>query len=467
MKSRGLQRVFAAALIICGSQAFAAEQDAATQTPVPPPPVNGLTYKGVNIQLGGFLASETVYRNNNTASDIATAFQKIPFGNSAGYGMSEFRGTERQSRFSLLAQGDYNEDTHLAGYYELDFLGTGPTSNANESNSYNVRTRNVYGTVDWANGWHVLAGQNWSLATLYTKGLNPRQEAVPQTIDAQYAVGFNWARQWQTRIVKDFNKTVWVGLSFENPQTTVGGALATGTTNTYALAGVQLMPSTSNYSFGSWPDIILKVAVDPGFGHYEVYNLAREFVSRYGATAATQTNKQSTWSDAIGAGLVVPVVPTTLDLSLSGLFGKGIGRYGTASLADVSYSSDGSLNPLTGSQWLAQLMLHATSTLDVWATYGQESISSSNNGDNSGYGDNVVADNSGCTVLGGTCAPNIKDLQQANIGAWWSFYKGAFGAAKLGLQYSHTVLDTFSDRAGNSPSTAIDMGYTSLRYYPF
>src|SRR6185312_7612594 len=93
----------------------------------------GIAYKGVNIQLGGFLASETVERNNNMASDIATSYLSIPFANNAGYGMSEFRGTERQSRFSLLATGKVDDNTLISGYYELDFLGAGSTSSANES----------------------------------------------------------------------------------------------------------------------------------------------------------------------------------------------------------------------------------------------------------------------------------------------------------------------------------------------
>ncbi len=34
----------------------------------------------------------------------------------------------------------------MEGYFEMDFLGAAPTANSNESNSYNLRMRNVYGT---------------------------------------------------------------------------------------------------------------------------------------------------------------------------------------------------------------------------------------------------------------------------------------------------------------------------------
>jgi hypothetical protein len=427
---------------------------------------DGLSYKGISINFGGFLASETVYRTNNTASDIGTSFNKLPFPNSVGYGMSEFRGTERQSRFSLLAKGDVDSNTHLSGYYELDFLGTTPTSNANESNSYAPRTRHVYMNVDWDDsGFHLLAGQTWSLVTMNAKGITPRNEYIAPDIDAQYAPGFNWARQWQLRAVKDFDKTFWLAVSLENAQTVgVAGNLAAGTGNTYQVPAGNGM--SANMSMNGYPDVIAKFAWESALGHYEVYNLMRNFQSRYGAAAvATQTNKQNTWTDAVGGGFTVPV-PGLLEFTVSGLFGRGIGRYGTSQLTDATYNADGSLNPLNGTQYLAQLVVHATDTLDVYAQYGQEQVDSAT-GTGYGYGDGVVASNNGCTTLGGNCAPNLKSTMQYGAGLWWSFYKGGYGAAKLGAQYSHTKLDTYADATGFAPNTSIDMVFTSLRYYPF
>jgi hypothetical protein len=45
------------------------------------------------------------------------------------------------------------------------------------------------------------------------EGIIPRKEVTPLTIDAQYVPGFTWARQPQFRIVKDFDKKFWLGLS--------------------------------------------------------------------------------------------------------------------------------------------------------------------------------------------------------------------------------------------------------------
>ena len=259
---------------------------------------------------------------------------------------------------------------------------------------------------------------------------------------------------------------IWAALSFENAQTAgLGGTAASGTGNNYQLPAGALM--SANMSFNAYPDVIAKVAAETGFGHYEVYGLARNFQSRYGGTTtATQTSKQSDWTEAVGAGLTLPVIPKMLDLTVSGLFGKGIGRYGTTGLSDVTYNADGSLHPLSGAQYLAQVAWHASPTFDVYAAYGQEKIDASK-GSGFGYGDGIVASNAGCNTLGGTCAPNLKSSTQYNVGLWWSFYKGEYGAAKLGAQYSHTQLDTYADATGLSPSTKEDMAFTSLRYYPF
>ena len=154
----------------------------------------------------------------------ARTFSGIPFPSTSTAHTSELRFSARQSRLSILAQGNADSDTHLAFYGEFDFMAGPGSANSNESNSYSPRIRNVYGTVDWdAEGVELLAGQNWSLLTLNSHGITPRNEVPPATIDAQYSVGFNWARQPQIRIVKNWDHQVWLAVSVENPQTTFAG----------------------------------------------------------------------------------------------------------------------------------------------------------------------------------------------------------------------------------------------------
>src|SRR5690348_9000683 len=185
------------------------------------PLTNFFTYKGITITLGGFLAFETVFRSRNQLGDIGSTFDGIPYFNAPLSHMQEFRETARQSRVAFLAQGNANPTTHLAMYGEFDFLAGPGSANQNESNSFSPRIRHLYGTADWDDlGLHILAGQNWSLLTLNAVGENPRTELPPATIDAQYSVGYLWTRQPQLRIVKDFNKQLYIGISIENPATT-------------------------------------------------------------------------------------------------------------------------------------------------------------------------------------------------------------------------------------------------------
>jgi len=96
--------------------------------PLPPPPP-----ERVKVTLGGFIAAESVWRQRNQVNDIGTAFGAIPYPFSPLYNEHEFHGTARQSRISLLVEGNIDPYQKLSGYYESDFLGVGQTSNYNQS----------------------------------------------------------------------------------------------------------------------------------------------------------------------------------------------------------------------------------------------------------------------------------------------------------------------------------------------
>ena len=85
----------------------------------------------------------------------------------------------------------------LRGYYEADLLGTGITSNNNQSNSYVLRQRVLWAQAETHNHWAFTGGQMWSLATEDKKGLSNLSGDImtPQTIDPNYNVGFVWTRQ--------------------------------------------------------------------------------------------------------------------------------------------------------------------------------------------------------------------------------------------------------------------------------
>lgn len=464
---------------------------------------SGFKMHGVTVTFGGFLAEENVFRSSSLQADINTPYAHIGFNpNPNGmalnpaqqlvdqgsyYNQGEFRMTARQSRFAVMAQGNIDPNTVVTGYYETDWLGGSPTANSNESNSYTMRVRHLYSTIDWLDtGWHLLAGQSWSLATLNTQGITPRNEEIPLTIDAAYYPGFVWARQAQIRVVKDWDKKFWAALSIENAQTSgVSGSTMPGTSNLNALPAVGgglLTPGLfGNYSVNKYPDIIGKLAAETDFGHYEVFGMLRNFQSTYNGPGVAGAN-QSDWAASLGVGAVIPVIPHTLDMNLSGLYGDGVGRYGDTGLPDATFASNGALHPLTGGSMLGGITWHIAPTLDVYADIGEDFVNGYTNtvGNTTyGYGNNVVANAGqssaylGAASPAGTYSPyDIKDATQETIGLWWAVYKGSYGAAKLGLQYTHASLDAFTVAAGSgggalSPSTSDNMVETSLRFYPF
>jgi hypothetical protein len=470
------------------------------------PKTDKIYYKGITLTLGGFAAAEAVYRTRNNVSDIGSNYSKIPYDNNVLSHTDELRGTGRQSRISFLAQGNIDKSTVASFYGEFDFLAGPTTANSNESNSFSPRIRHVYGAIDWNDsGWHLLAGQNWSLATMNGKGITPRNEDIPPTIEAQYVPGFVWARQPQIRLTKDLDdKQLWLAVSLENPQTTFASA-ATGTATSFGgvtindnAAGIGLLSSANNFSFNHVPDIIAKVAYEPDMGgsrplHLEFFGIGRQFYDRVNIAAGSQATTaglvagnvtDNTWGGGIGGGVTWTAVPKLLDVQFNALTGKGIGRYGSGQLPDAIPGPGGNLVALPETIALAGATIHATPQLDLYA-YGGAEIEGSEAVDTKvgttllhlGYGNNN-ATLGNCFVELGSCSPDTRQVDQITVGFWDKAYTGSFGQVRVGLQYSHTELRAFPGLAGTNsaglaagsivrPTTSDDMVFTSFRYYPF
>lgn len=437
----------------------------------------------VTVSLGGFLASEGVYRSRSESADIGSSFSGVPFSNQSTAHSSETRFTARQSRLTIMATGDVSPDTHLTFWNELDFLGAAQTANSNESNSYNLRIRNMYTTIDWDSlGLQFLAGQNWSLATANTHGITPRNELVPATIDAQYVVGFNWARQPQLRLTKNWDHQFWLAVSVENPQTTFAGnsAAAPGITVVNTHGGGSLFNSVNNYSLNHIPDVIGKIAWEPRLGdsqplHMEVYGIYRDFYDRtlvaannaLGLPVGNQNADRS--GGGIGGTITWTAIPKMLDLQATALTGSGIGRYGSGQLPDVTFRPDGTLAPINETTWMVGATLHATPLLDFYAYDGQEAQKSKTftvGAATLGLGSPTL-NLGGCLVEGGSCPANLEAENQINGGFWWRAYQGKFGSFRFGMQYSHIHLTAFAGAGGIKPTTDDNMIFTSIRYYPF
>lgn len=424
-------------------------------------------FKGITITPGGYLELAGIYRDHFQGNDISSSFS-VPFANNRASHTAEGRFTARQSRISFLAQGNANKNTLLSMYGEFDFQGGAQTANSNQSNSYNPRIRVLYGTADWnrgSYGIHFLAGQNWSLATMNSKGITPRNETPPPEVDAQYVPGFVWARQPQVRLTGDFlDHKLWIAASAENPAT-LAPAGTIPTIVTYNQAAGSGFDSANSLSLNHIPDFIGKVAYEANIGghglHIEGFGLYRTFSNHLDNTDING----STHGYGFGGGASLQVIPKVLDVQISGMDGKGIGRYGTSSLPEITFSANGKAHAVKEFMLLAGATLHATPKLDLYAYAGEEQEQAKDLG--GGYGIGLLtANNSGCDIEGGTCAGNTRRIRQITGGFWDKIYSGSFGKAQVGLVYSYTQRQLF-EGVGGMPQASNNMAFVSFRYYPF
>ena len=444
-----------------------------------------IRYKGLTLTPIGYFAGEAVWRERNETADIGSNFNAIPFTHSTNAELSEFRGSARQSRIGLAAEGKVSADLKLQGYWESDFLTVGTTSNSNESNSYALRIRQFWGGATLGTGTSFYAGQMWSLMTPDKSGVAPRGEAVPLTIDAQYNVGFNWARQWGVRFVQDFNKKAYFALGAEESQMTFGGHGIPANVFVGNVGGSLLNGLGGTYSTDVAPDVVAKLAFEPGPFHFEIKGIGRLFRDRIVDTtnAITPRGNVVRVAGGVGAGLWVPFMfegRDVLDVGASGLWGNGIGRYGTGQLLDATTRADGTIVPIRNAQALVSIEAHPTRKLDIFLYGGTEyeyrMVTYSAAGKPTGWGA-PTAVNSGCDkefpptsptaagAPGALCTGDTRDLWEGTAGFWYSFYRGAYGRFAWGLEYHYVSKNTWAGAGGIQPQAIDPMFYTSFRYY--
>ena len=487
-----------------------------------------LHFKGVTITPGGFLAAEFVRRSRALASDINTPFNSVTMPGASQSNISEFFGSGRQSRVSMLVEGKAGI-AKMTGYVEADFLSAGITSNNNQSNSYTLRQRQAYGQVTLDNGFSLTGGQMWSLVTETKHGVDNRTEAVPMTIDPQYTVGFSWARQYGVRASQNFGNKAWFAVSVENPQATItshgnasnfligsagtGGGLYNGaitncSTSTNSTTGVvsTVCSPAASYAFNPSPDVIAKLAFEPGFGHYEVFGIYSRFRDRVfpcedisstalcgtsttpGAVSAFGAYNASKNGGGVGANARWSCAKKRIDFGLHGLGGSGIGRYGTGGLADASVRANGTLDLIKSLQGLTTLEFHGPK-VDVYLNAGAEYAARTASFDpvlnkNVGYGAPTFG-NAGCfsetgPIIGGNgfvpgslsgCTADTRVLIEGTAGFWWKLYDGSRekvnrGRLQWGPQFSYVTRNAWSGSGTPNEPHGIDgMLFTSFRYY--
>lgn len=282
----------------------------------------------------------------------------------------------------------------------------------------------------------------------------PSDTLTPLTIDPNYVPGFVWTRQYGFRVVKSTDHAAF-GIAVENPQLLYTASLAgnepyavlgsaglnggnynaaisncspstsivnytdgtvfnnsTGTTDHVAIPVYKTVNGCSDIatiSFNQAPDIIAKVALDPGWGHYELFGIAgfaHETIypgettnsTLYGGNVdvlASQTAtiaggspfipvtvlaapalttagyyKNSIKLGGFGGSLRVPVIKDKLTFGAKGLYGPGVGRYGDSTLADVTANSLGQLRAIHNLSGLFTVEATPTPKLVIYLNYG-------------------------------------------------------------------------------------------------
>jgi hypothetical protein len=480
-----------------------------------------LHYKGVAITPVAFFAAEDVWRERAMNSDVNTSWNSIPFPSANEGHVGEFNFSGRQSRVGALFSGDAGP-FKLSGYVEADFLGTGVTSNNNQSNSYVLRQRQIWGQAAMANGFTLTGGQMWSLVTEDGVSTNNRTEKLPNSVDANYTIGFTWVRQPAIRLQQKWGdpKTgaFTLAMSLEQAQITsftvngtgpsnyffAGAGLAGGLYNaagndTYsATTGVAAVGLIANYANNVAPDIIVKSAFDFPKGHIELGGIARFMRDYYypilgtvgsggncGATYNCSPNYVSNTKDAGGVFGTIRVSPSKYaDIAVSAMAGDGTGRYGSAQLADATLRPDGTLEPIRNYHGLFSLETHPTPKLDIYGYYGgeyaQRTVYTSLAGVLMGYGDQNN-NNTGCYALPlvisvtgssgvsgtdsptGSCGGPTRYTEEGMLGFTYRFANSPkFGRFQYQMNYQYVQRNLWSGYGGFSSTTAVPTGPRAL-----
>jgi hypothetical protein len=218
-----------------------------------------------------------------------------------------------------------------------------------------------------------------------------------------------------------------------------------------------------------------------------------------------------------GASARLPLFGKKLDFVAKGVFGDGIGRYGSAQLADETFRPDGTAALIRTGHGYGGFEFHPNAKWDVYLYGGSEyawraaytgyttitavstpaipasasagtpaipattttTISLTGVG---GYG-SPFANNSGCSTeapptssftpsAGGTCAGDIRVITEGTLGFWHKFYQGPKGGLRWGIQYSYFTKSGWSGNGGLpagtpgvAPKAVDNMIWTSFRYY--
>lgn len=417
----------------------------------------------------GFVDATFFGRSSNVGSGIGTNFGGIPYNNSATNHISEANFSTQNSRIGFRVDSNFL-GAKVLGYFEADFLGNQPSNVFVTSNSDTFRMRNVFVDIQ-KNGFEILGGQDWSLATPNRKGLSPLPSDIfySQDMDTNYQAGLVWSRQSQFRFIAHPNENVAFGVSLENPQQYIGGSgglSATAVTlpaaaGLSALAGTQINNGSNGYSAANLhPDIIFKAAYDGHVSdkqimHVEAAGMVRSFKDAFPLkSGGYQTSTATAGSGEVNANLGLA---KNFRLIANTFFGSGNGRYVFGLAPDFIVRADGTLSPIHTYSTVDGFEADVAKNTLLYAYYGgvyiKKDVAIDTNEKFIGYG------------YPGSSNSDNRTIQEGTIGVVQTLWKNpSYGALSLITQYSYLLRNPWGVATGAPRETHTNMYWVDLRY---
>lgn len=414
----------------------------------------------------GFMDMTSVTRSTNPGSGIGTNFGSIPYANTQGGALTEWRLSPQNSRIGVRVDA-LVKDWKVLGYFESDFLGQlGNPPNgglAVSSNPYALRLRLYWADLKKGKS-EFLAGQTWSLLTPNRKGLSPLPGDlfITQDIDVNYQLGLVWGRVPEWRYVYHPNDKIAAGFALSNSEPYIGGGnggsavilpAAFGTQS-----GVQINAGNSVISAPALhPDLIAKVAFDPTSRvHFEIAGVEiTNKIANPGGVAGVPNFASHTKAGGGGSLNLNVEVLKNVRLMTNNYWSDGGGRYIFGQAPDFVVRSNGDI-----------ALVHSASTVTGFeATSGKTMFY--------GYyggvyvGRNLALDSNGARIGYGPISSDGQNraIQEATFGTTTTIMRDPrWGALSLMFQYSYLQRNPWLV-TGTAPSNAhLHMGFVNLRY---
>ncbi len=416
----------------------------------------------------GFMDLTSITRSTNTGNGIGTNFGSIPYGNTQGAALSEWRLSPQNSRLGIRIDA-LAKDWRVLGYLESDFLGQlGNPPNggiAVSSNPYPFRLRLYW--VDLRKGSsEFLAGQTWSLLTPNRKGISPLPGDIfySQDIDVNYQAGLVWGRIPEIRYVYHPSEKVAFGVALSNSEPYIGGGnggsavtLPAGFASS-TQPGAQLNNGASVITAPALhPDIIAKLAFDPSSRvHFEVagVEITNKIANPTGVATLTPF---VTHTKAGGGGSVNLNVELMKNVRFvtNNFWSNGGGRYIFGQAPNFMIRSNGDISLVHSGSTVTGFEANAGKTL-FYGYYGGIYV-----------GRNLARDINGNLIGYGPISSNGQNrtIQEVTFGTNTTLMRNpSWGAVNLMFQYSYLQRNPWLV-TGTAPTDAhVHMGFFNLRY---